>query len=313
MVKFLTRLKTKKTFIIIVFIIVLIFIYFYNNITNNELKTRNKQLSYLNEFDTYVAIGVLDDNVNLIDDGNTINMSNNNTVHHTIDLMQKIDENRDYLLIAMIDFELSPIKINGKMHNSYLFSTEKVDQIALDIEIEIPKNSKELTYIVIKNPNFMPENFDVGEIISLQTVLSKRFNLENSDENIKYESNFTSSSKGPIDNLWISSNKFEQQSIYRGKSGDKVYITLGNYSKENLDYAVVMFSDWNQVAFNNGSNVKYFNLNPNEKQIFELTLPDINESSLFQVIAFPMPYKITSPTSYDGSLAYGSFKFILEP
>ena len=84
-------------------------------------------------------------------------------------------------------------------------------------------------------------------------------------------------------------------------------------SKENLDYAVVMFSDWNQVAFNNGSNVKYFNLNPNEKQIFELTLPDINESSLFQVIAFPMPYKITSPTSYDGSLAYGSFKFILEP
>ena len=123
----------------------------------------------------------------------------------------------------------------------------------------------------------------------------------------------TSSSKGPIDNLWISSNKFEQQSIYRGKSGDKVYITLGNYSKENLDYAVVMFSDWNQVAFNNGSNVKYFNLNPNEKQIFELTLPDINESSLFQVIAFPMPYKITSPTSYDGSLAYGSFKFILEP
>lgn len=288
MVKFLTRLKTKKTFIIIVFIIVLIFIYFYNNITNNELKTRNKQLSYLNEFDTYVAIGVLDDNGNLIDDGNTINMSNNNTVHHTIDLMQKIDENRDYLLIAMIDFELSPIKINGKMHNSYLFSTEKVDQIALDIEIEIPKNSKELTYIVIKNPNFMPENFDVGEIISLQTVLSKRFNLENSDENIKYESNFTSSSKGPIDNLWISSNKFEQQSIYRGKSGDKVYITLGNYSKENLDYAVVMFSDWNQVAFNNGSNVKYFNLNPNEKQIFELTLPDINESSLFQVIAFPM-------------------------
>ena len=245
--------------------------------------------------------------------GNTINMSNNNTVHHTIDLMQKIDENRDYLLIAMIDFELSPIKINGKMHNSYLFSTEKVDQIALDIEIEIPKNSKELTYIVIKNHNFMPENFDVGEIISLQTVLSKRFNLENSDENIKYESNFTSSSKGPIDNLWISSNKFEQQSIYRGKSGDKVYITLGNYSKENLDYAVVMFSDWNQVAFNNGSNVKYFNLNPNEKQIFELTLPDINESSLFQVIAFPMPYKITSPTSYDGSLAYGSFKFILEP
>ena len=61
MVKFLTRLKTKKTFIIIVFIIVLIFIYFYKNITNNELKTRNKQLSYLNEFDTYVAIGVLDD------------------------------------------------------------------------------------------------------------------------------------------------------------------------------------------------------------------------------------------------------------
>ena len=92
-----------------------------------------------------------------------------------------------------------------------------------------------------------------------------------------------------------------------------MYITLGNYSKENLDYAVGMFSDWNQVAFNNGSNVKYFNLNPNEKQIFELTLPDINESSLFQVIAFPMPYKITSPTSYDGSLAYGSFKFILEP
>ena len=85
-------------------------------------------------------------------------MSNNNTVHHTIDLMQKIDENRDYLLIAMIDF--APIKINGKMHNSYLFSTEKVDQIALDIEIEIPKNSKELTYKVIKNPNFMPENFD---------------------------------------------------------------------------------------------------------------------------------------------------------
>ena len=45
-----------------------------------------------------------------------------------------------------------------------------------------------------------------------------------------------------------------------------MYITLGNYSKENLDYAVVMFSDWNQVAFNNGSNVKYFNLNPNENK-----------------------------------------------
>ena len=311
-VKLLTRLKIRKTFIII-FVIGLISIYSYNNITNNELKTRNKQLAYLNEFDTYVALGVLDENGNLVNDGDTINILNNNTVHHTIDLMQNIDENREYLLIAMIDFELYPIKINGKMHNSYLFSAEKVDQIALDIEIEIPKNSRELTYIVIRNPNFMPENFDVGEIIPLQTVLSKRFNLGNNDEKIKYESNFTSSSEGPIDNLWISSNKFEQQSIYKGKSGDKVYTTLGNYNKENLDYAVVIFSNWNQVPFDDGTNVKYLNLNPNEKQTFELTLPNVNESSLFQVIAFPMPYKITSSTSHSGSFAYGSFKFILEP
>ena len=70
---------------------------------------------------------------------------------------------------------------------------------------------------------------------------------------------FTSSSKGPIDNLWISSNKFEQQSIYRGKSGDKVYITLGNYSKENLDYAVVMFK-WLESSsiLIMVQNVKYF-------------------------------------------------------
>ena len=37
-------------------------------------------------------------------------MSNNNTVHHTIDLMQKIDENRDYLLIAMIDLNYLQLK-----------------------------------------------------------------------------------------------------------------------------------------------------------------------------------------------------------
>ena len=64
------------------------------------------------------------------------------------------------------------------MHNSYLFSTEKVDQIALDIEIEIPKNSKELTYIVIKNPNFMPENFDVGELYHSKQFCPKDLILE---------------------------------------------------------------------------------------------------------------------------------------
>ncbi len=301
------KIYTKKHKILIILCFLLFIFVAYFSVINLKYED-NSEL----KANTYVALGVYDSN-GILDDGEIINIPNDNIAHHIIELDQEIEENREYLLIAMIDFKQSPFTINNKVHETYTFDTKKNDSVKFELDIQIPEGSKELSYIIIKKPNFMPDSFNLEKILPLQMIMSKRFNLNNSNTVLKYETNLKYSSEGPFDNIWISDNESKLNAIYKAKGEDTCYITLGNDSNESIDYALVMYNNWKQSKFTDGSIVKYLKVNPNQKQTLKVKLPNTNEKSMFQVIAFPMPYNITKVDSYTGSLAYGSLKFILEP
>lgn len=79
--------------------------------------------------------------------------------------------------------------------------------------------TKEVDYLVIKEPNRLIEEFDLEPVLSMKQVLSLRYDIENKHP-LFSESIFplTTTSEGPIDDIFISNNGFLFLCLIFGKS-----------------------------------------------------------------------------------------------
>ncbi|MGL5752967.1 MAG: hypothetical protein ACRCXT_20670 [Paraclostridium sp.] len=296
--------KKKILTIIVILLIFIIFIF----LKTYNLNTNSNRISN----DTYVSYGFLNSTGDIISNGSHISIDiAKPQLQHTLDLDQSLDENYSYLLMVLVDFNQVKFKVENEVYSYYEFDVNKKDSIQIDLKIDIPKNAKELDYILIRKPNYMPAKENIEELISLQTVLPIRFKLNDLDYNLNYETSLESFYDGQIDNIGISDKKNKFDLLYQSNDNSNIYITVGNYSSDDIDYAVVLFNDWEQIKFDDGQLSKVFKLKPDEKQSIQLGLPNVDKDSVFQAIAFPLPYKVSLDNMFSTN-AFGSPRLLVK-
>lgn len=298
----------KKIIFSVIILLLISFFTFFREVPNTQSLATNT--ANRTNHDTYVALGIYDSNDNLIDNGSNLGIKNNTRLFHTIDIEQNLEKDREYLLIAMIDFKQVSFNIEGKTYNNYKFKVDKSGKIAFNLEIDIPDKSKELDYIIMKEPDYVPNKENYKDSIPLQYIMTSRFNLDDFPYTINYEDNVTCSYEGPYDDIWISDKKEELSAVYKITKGSQLYMTIGNDRNYDLEFAVVLFSNWNQINIDDDI-IKYFKVNSGEKKTFEFKIPDIESNKIIQSIAFPRPYKVNS-NDRDSTTSSGSFRFIVD-
>ncbi|MEG1410978.1 MAG: hypothetical protein RSD36_14170 [Terrisporobacter sp.] len=110
--------------------------------------------------DTYVAVGYFDENNQIIDNGSNIDVTNN-SLTHILDIDQNLEEDREYLLIALSNFQQINFKVDNKTYDYYKFKLKKKDSCKIKIDITLPSDSKELDYILIKKPFNLSKDFNL--------------------------------------------------------------------------------------------------------------------------------------------------------
>ncbi len=116
---------------------------------------------------------------------------------------------------------------------------------------------------------------------------------------------------GLYEPLFVTKTEGKLQTVFSEKEGRQLTLSNGNETKDEMTYAIVAFKDWEQVEIFNNIKVVYTAVAPETRQIFNFTLPSVDQESNFQLVAFPFPYK-TSEEDYVSQQAFGSFRIVIE-
>lgn len=302
-------IKVNKRYYIIISILVLFLVV---NIINMLLRENNIDIS---EEDRVLDVGqigygVYNDEGNIIDNGSTI-LDLSSSINHIVGIEQNLPAEREYLLLVLLDFKQVSFYVDDKVHDKYKICLKGKDSYKIDLSLNVPENSKELAYIIIKMPDYKIKPGELAKAHSLQEVLSLRFRLSEKEEIINYETKYQKSAEKPLDNIFISKKEDVLKMEYIIESGSLQKLTLGNYRPQKIDYGLIAFLDWEQVNIDN-SEVKFYSVEEGGRVFFDVEMPQVTESSNYQILAFPYPYKVER-TNFESSYVFGSHRLHIKP
>lgn len=255
----------------------------------NDMSIKNKVDDRI-QVDKYVAVGILNENQKIIDNGSNI-IFEDKTVNHIVSLEQKDDTLKEYMLIILEDFKQINFKVNGKEHNKYSFELNKVDNIDIKVELNLSTNASELIYLILPQPNQELINLSLEKQLSLQNIFVSRFRLNDSNKKIEYINNPKSFNDEIITEFFMSNSKNELKMFTEINENNDIYMTMGNPNSVAVDYAIIAFKDWNQSNISSSEFIKYVSIEANSVAVEIIKAPKVEEDTVMQFIAFPLPYK----------------------
>ncbi|HDR7914062.1 TPA: hypothetical protein QCY05_003230 [Bacillus wiedmannii] len=308
----------KKSWIlfILVFICLIsisIFVVYNNKENSNSNETSTEE--QLTKGSNRLGYGMMGKENKIIDSGSVLKDISDGKIDSKITFKNYIDKDRKYKILVMNNFQQVPFEANKIRDESHTFLAKANTIIDTNISNEVGDDINEVAYLIIKDPDLLVEKLDLDKAGAVQQVLSLRYSLENkTPPYYQYESvaPLKTSDKQPIDNVFISETEDELIALMSAKSGQEVYLTVGNPTDEVMDYALVSFLDWKQVPLINEEVVLYVTVNPNEKKVFQLKLPESDKKKNYQVLAFPFPYK-TSYENFESHTVEGTFRTVIQP
>ncbi|SDJ05140.1 hypothetical protein SAMN04488576_108100 [Bacillus sp. cl25] len=116
---------------------------------------------------------------------------------------------------------------------------------------------------------------------------------------------------GLYEPLFVTNREENLQTVFFEKEGKQLILSNGNETNDEMTYAIVAFKDWKQVEIFNNRKVVYTKVAPETRQIFNFTLPSVDQESNLQLVAFPFPYKV-SEEDYISQQAFSSFRIVIE-
>src|SRR5699024_4851428 len=229
----------------------------------------------------------------------------------TFSLSNFINYDRNYVMIALIDYKQSPIKIRDETKTYHIFNAKKNETKNISFGIEIPNKTNELTLLIFKDPNKVETNLEnTDRLTSLQVVLTLRYKLNNdndNDINVNATMNSVETNKNlPLDNVFVSSDKSKLKITPKSKIKEPLYVIAGNEFKNNTMNALIAFNNWEQTTINNNK-VNYIETDKHMK-IYEL---DELDEGLFQFVLLPKPFNVSN-SDYESLAGFGSFRFTSE-
>ncbi|WDV47181.1 hypothetical protein PV797_05620 [Clostridiaceae bacterium M8S5] len=290
-------LKFKKIiFTICISVFILIgFLYITNDNKNDRILTSGQ-----------IAFGVYNNN-KIIDSGSYIE---NKELKHRFELAHNLSLPRKYLILVLIDYKQSKFMVKDSICKGYEVELAEKDSLSVDIKIDIPDHAKELCYLVIKKPNYLQKDSDIHKSHILQEFMTLRYNLSTTEKIFTTESNIKIISEGPVTNIYLSDNNANLKPVITSNEFNEKKLLVGNHTNDLITYAVIGFLDWNQIAFADGDFIKFFEVPPNKKISYKVSIPQTNTDSVLQYMAFPFPYAV-SRDNFFSTLGFGTYRMTI--
>ncbi|MBJ8032416.1 hypothetical protein [Bacillus cereus] len=264
-----------------------------------------------------ISYGLKDNQGQHINNGSTIT-SEDNKINVTLSFVHTINENRKYGLIVLEDYEQKPFKIEDTTNeiSHYFFDMKPNSSITTKISLHTSPNANELTFLIIKKPEYKLKDNNLNKAAILEDILSMRYSmhpLQKENEKIKLSLIDPDAilKDGLYEPLFVTNREENLQTVFFEKEGKQLTLSNGNETNDEMTYAIVAFKDWKQVEIFNNRKVIYTKVAPETRQIFNFTLPSVDQESNFQLVAFPFPFKV-SEEDYISQQAFSSFRIVIE-
>ncbi|MGE6379030.1 hypothetical protein [Peribacillus muralis] len=150
---------------------------------------------------------------------------------------------------------------------------------------------------------------------TMQEVLPMRFMVKSKGEEPKAAADLIPDDmikEGPNDTIFVSKQKEELIILPAAKSGEHVFLSVGNVGEKEENYHIIALNQWQQVSLGNDQVVGHVAVNPGERKVFQFELPKVKDESNFQVIALPKPYEV-SESDYERTDVSGSIRTVIKP
>ncbi|MEB9686125.1 hypothetical protein BK742_17160 [Bacillus thuringiensis serovar pingluonsis] len=309
----------KKYYLVIILLISTISFYFILNKptqhkeTLNNINTKITKEREREQLNT-VSYGLKDIDGKHIDNGSVIEMKNNK-VNVYLSINHNIDENREYGLIILENYKQKSFKVEKNIQETskYFFDMNPYSSKKIKISLNASKSAHELTFLLIKKPNYKLRDNDINKASILEEILSMRYAIKNQNkidipEEIQPESILKDGFNEP---LFITKSKENLQIIFSETEENELMISNGNETDEEMKYIILAFKDWEQNEIVSNKDIIYTTVEPHTRQIFKFTLPKVEQESNFQLIALPFPNEV-SKDNYVSQQAYGSFRMLIQ-
>lgn len=311
----------KKQYIIIILLISIISVYFSLNRPVQIQETSNDKNANTNitkkqerEQPNTISYGLKNIDGKHIDNGDTIE-SKNNKVNVYLALNHTIDEKREYGLIILENYKQKPFTIENNIQETskYFFDMDPYSSKKIKISLNISANANELTFLLIKKPNYKLRDNDINKASILEEILSMRYSIKNKNkiemiQEIQPENILKDGLNEP---LFITKDKENLQIVFSEIEEKEFIVSNGNETDEEMKYVILAFKDWEQNEIIGNKYIIYTTVAPHTRQIFKFTLPKVEQESNFQLIALPFPNEV-SKDNYVSQQAYGSFRMLIQ-
>ncbi|PGB45827.1 hypothetical protein, partial [Bacillus wiedmannii] len=162
-----------------------------------------------------------------INNGSEITMENNK-INVSLSFIHNVDEDRKYGLIVLEDYEQKPFKIEEAANevSHYSFDMKPNSSITTRISLHTSPNASELTFLIIKKPEYKLKDNDLNKAVILEEILSMRYSINPPQEGSKkIKLTFINPDAILKDDLYeplfVTNNEEKLQTVFSEKEGKK--------------------------------------------------------------------------------------------
>lgn len=189
---------------------------------------------------------------------------NNSTYQYNIDIINNNARLNQFLIIAMLDYNVTPIYIDGSEYTKYLVNISKFNKSTIRVNMtNISKGNHDMIILVFIKPyeHSLEPKYRYSTDFSL--LLGDRYNLIYSDIsdcnnkiniwlNKRYDTSY------PLDGLLVNKQPFSNNAWLventTSSSNLSYFINIGNKNTKERKFAVVEFLDYEQIPINYETN-----------------------------------------------------------
>lgn len=305
-----------KKLILFLGVLLIVIIYIFNqSITSKNQPVLNDVPSWVEENSNVVSYGLYDSDGNIINASDKLTCPKNNQLNNTLSFSHFFKNGGDYGLIILADFKQTEFQVNNDNYKLYPFKIQPNSSININITVPIENNTKEISYIIVKKPNFFMRDENLKTATFLREVIVLRYNFEDSNGSLqidtKYKKGLKTYSKATSTGIFTSNVPDLSKIIFNTESNKDAYIRVGNETQVDLDFALIAFKDWEQIPLLDNELINYVKSSDGETQVYNLRFPEVKKLSNYQVIAFPKPYNYSNDNNIE--VAYPSPRTTIYP
>ncbi len=253
------------------------------------------------------AWGMYDFSGNLLHNGDILPVRNDR-IAGKISFFQNLPrEKTEYALIILVDYEMKYFSVEGKTYSDYRFTLAGEDSIDINIELALPENAKVLTQLIVFEPGLKElawEGEGCADFLDTTIFYATSYCLREYqyDEADYVFCNDLKKSASQNMSIFMAKDLEEPMVMPTCNSGDEVKIFLGNGGLDiETTYLMIAFLNWEQSLIE-GEPYKIFKLTGAESYYYDLTVPEVDEASPYQVFLLENPFRHRMGDYYTGTL-----------